>query len=219
MMECVALAPESSHFIRDGLYTRFADWRFVHKARLSLTELNGTRSWASADQKKCGKWDETLPHVLLGCLADEAQRQGAPNQKSGGTLLSENQVGLRPDLVGNTLYIIDISIPFERGASTGEREEKYSTLILFFNSIGYGAVEIVPILVGARYPSNDKLLKLVATKKYLKTLKKLCVSDAIKWSRDICIQHLTGKRQYGNNEDTLPDTSVSTASPAHGDNM
>ncbi|GFQ68259.1 uncharacterized protein TNCT_298691 [Trichonephila clavata] len=39
-MECVAAHPASSHFISTGKYTRFADWRFVHPARLNLLKLD-----------------------------------------------------------------------------------------------------------------------------------------------------------------------------------
>ncbi|GIY87772.1 reverse transcriptase domain-containing protein [Caerostris darwini] len=35
-IEVVSLAPTSSHFITDGTFTRFADWRFIHRARLKL---------------------------------------------------------------------------------------------------------------------------------------------------------------------------------------
>ncbi|XP_077484478.1 LOW QUALITY PROTEIN: uncharacterized protein T26G10.4-like [Amblyomma americanum] len=41
VMECVAADPSSSHFMRSGLFTRFCDWRFVHRARLNLLPLNG----------------------------------------------------------------------------------------------------------------------------------------------------------------------------------
>ncbi|GFU79296.1 hypothetical protein TNCV_2138191 [Trichonephila clavipes] len=34
------------------------------------------------------------------------------------------------------------------------------------------------------------------TNSYLRLLRKLCVSDCIRWSRDIYIQHLTGVQQY-----------------------
>lgn len=33
----------SSFFIRDGAFTTFADWRFIHRARLNLLPLNGAR--------------------------------------------------------------------------------------------------------------------------------------------------------------------------------
>ncbi|GFT76698.1 retrovirus-related Pol polyprotein from type-1 retrotransposable element R2 [Trichonephila clavipes] len=237
VMECVSLAAESSHFITGGLYTRFADWRFVHKARLNLTALRGSKSWISgrnAKCRKCGKWDETLPHVLNHCKAYSAAWQMRHNDivrrvKTAvaykGTILSENHVvrpsTLRPDLVatvGNTLYIIDVTIPFENPkesfVATAERKvEKYSTLIPFFNQMGYESVQVVPIIVGslgAWDPANDKFLCKVAIRRYLRTMKRLCVSDTIRWSRDIFIQHLTVKKQYSNQD---ASNAASTTAP------
>ncbi|GFY49600.1 retrovirus-related Pol polyprotein from type-1 retrotransposable element R2 [Trichonephila inaurata madagascariensis] len=147
-----------------------------------------------------------------------------------GTILSENQsVGhssnVRPDLVatvGNTLYIIDITIPFEDRkdafASAAKRKvEKYSPLIPYFNQLGYESVEIVPVIVGALGswdPSNDRFLQKVATRRYLKTLKRLCVSDTIRWSREIYIQHLTGKQQYSKDQNAQIEVTVNSASQA-----
>ncbi|GFT53760.1 retrovirus-related Pol polyprotein from type-1 retrotransposable element R2 [Trichonephila clavipes] len=196
-MECVSLVPESGHFITGGLYTRFADWRFIHKARLNLTPLKGSKPWISGRQancRKCGKWDETLPHVLNHCKAYSAAWQMRYNNivrriktavAYNGTILSENQAvrptSLRPDLVatvGNTLYIIDVTIPFENGkdsfvAAAQRKIEKYSPLIPVFNEMGYESVEIIPIIVGALGawdPANDKFLRKVATKATSKRL-------------------------------------------------
>ncbi|GIY24082.1 reverse transcriptase domain-containing protein [Caerostris darwini] len=44
-IEVSSLAPASSHFLTDGAYTRFADWRFIHRARLNLVPLNGAKPW------------------------------------------------------------------------------------------------------------------------------------------------------------------------------
>ncbi|GFY47893.1 retrovirus-related Pol polyprotein from type-1 retrotransposable element R2 [Trichonephila inaurata madagascariensis] len=173
-MECVSFAQESSHFITGGLYTRFADWRFIHKARLNVTQLNGSKPWISGRQRKCrkcGQWDENLPHVLNHCKSYSAAWQMRHNAivrriKTAvafkGTILSENQAvghssNVRPDLVatvGNTLYIIDITIPFEDrkdafAAAAKRKVEKYSPLIPYFNQLGYESVEIVPVIVGA----------------------------------------------------------------------
>ncbi|GFU59181.1 retrovirus-related Pol polyprotein from type-1 retrotransposable element R2 [Trichonephila clavipes] len=242
-MECVSLVPESGHFITGGLYTRFADWRFIHKARLNLTPLKGSKPWISGRQakcRKCGKWDETLSHVLNHCKAYSAAWQMRHNNivrriktavAYNGTILSENQAvrptSLRPDLVatvGNTLYIIDVTIPFENGkdsfvAAAQRKIEKYSPLIPVFNEMGYESVEIIPIIVGALGawdPANDKFLRKVATKSYLKTLRKLCVSDTIRWSRDIYIQHLTGKQQYENDSDAPVTGTASSPLPSQG---
>ncbi|GIY85225.1 retrovirus-related Pol polyprotein from type-1 retrotransposable element R2 [Caerostris extrusa] len=59
----------SSHFVADGVYTRFADWRFIHKARLNLVPLNG-QPWKVGNDKlcrRCNQWSETLPHVINHC--------------------------------------------------------------------------------------------------------------------------------------------------------
>ncbi|GFR01202.1 retrovirus-related Pol polyprotein from type-1 retrotransposable element R2 [Trichonephila clavata] len=223
VMDCVAMSPASSHFITEGKYTRFADWRFIHKARLNLTALNGSKHWLPADQKrcrKCGKWEETLPHVINHCPAYSAAWQMRHNsvlsriQKAvafKGTVLHSNQVvgsnGLRPDLVAlidNKIYIIDVTIPFENRRvafqqARWRKVEKCTPLLQHFASLGFAQAQIVPIVVGALGawdPENDSFLRLVATKSYTNVLRKLCVSDCIRWSRDIYVQHLTGARQY-----------------------
>ncbi|KAF8797215.1 Retrovirus-related Pol polyprotein type-1 like protein [Argiope bruennichi] len=126
-MECVAQSAASSHFISDGAYTRFADWRFIHKARLNLLPLNGTQAWKSENDRACRRCNdadlETLPHVLNHCkgrsrgwqlrhnnIVDRIKKALLPKN----TLVAENQCigpdGLRPDLVfknGRKMYIID----------------------------------------------------------------------------------------------------------------
>ncbi|GFU50716.1 retrovirus-related Pol polyprotein from type-1 retrotransposable element R2 [Trichonephila clavipes] len=217
------MSPASTHFLTDGKYTRFTDWRFIHKARLNLVPLNAYRKGPQPSlraSRKCGEWDETLPHVLNHCKSYSAVWQLRHNAFLAriraavafkGTILSENQVAgpnrLRPDLVANVdnkIYIIDVTIPFEnrRGAFGQARERKiskYLELIPYFTSLGYQHVQIVPIIVGALGawdPENDAFLRKVATKRYLAVLRKLCVSDCIRWSRDIYTQHLTGAQQY-----------------------
>ncbi|GFV23115.1 retrovirus-related Pol polyprotein from type-1 retrotransposable element R2 [Trichonephila clavipes] len=138
-----------------------------------------------------------------------------------GTVLSENQVvgsdGLRPDLVNvidNTIYIIDVTVPFENRRSAFQQAkqrkiEKYTSLIPYFAIRGFSRVQIVPIVVGSLgpwHPENDIFFKKVATNSYLRLLRKLCVSDCIRWSRDIYIQHLTGVQQYSTDAaDVQPD--------------
>ncbi|XP_075749299.1 uncharacterized protein LOC142814424 [Rhipicephalus microplus] len=70
-MACVAVDPASFHFMRSGRYTRFKEWRFIHRAWLNLLLLNGTRTWVPAADKRCrrcGYGEETLPHVLYHCM-------------------------------------------------------------------------------------------------------------------------------------------------------
>ncbi|GFQ99363.1 uncharacterized protein TNCT_733761 [Trichonephila clavata] len=224
-MDCVALSPASTHFLSEGRYTRFADWRFIHKARLNLVPLNANKVWNDSQAKlchRCGRWDETLPHVINHCRMHSAAWQKPHNAivnriKAAvvfkGKVLSENTVvdqGLRPDLVvelGDELFIVDITVSFEnrRPAFSQARlrkMEKYKPLLDYFHQLGRNKVSIVPIVVGllgAWDPENDSFLRKFATKSYLNVLRKLCVSDNIRWSRDIYIQHLTGVQQYGPN--------------------
>jgi hypothetical protein len=55
-----------NHFLRNGDFTRFADWRFIHRARLDCVPLNGSQRFGSRNRKcrRCGYANETLPHVL-----------------------------------------------------------------------------------------------------------------------------------------------------------
>ncbi|GIX76392.1 retrovirus-related Pol polyprotein from type-2 retrotransposable element R2DM [Caerostris extrusa] len=58
------------HFVSNGLHTRFADWRCIHKARLNLLPLNGCQQWKSGNDKlcrRCSQWAETLPQVINHC--------------------------------------------------------------------------------------------------------------------------------------------------------
>lgn len=71
---CVTVAKESTHFIKDGMYTSFKDWRFIHCARLGVFDLNGykkeSRRILGPVNRKCRRCQhiETLPHVLDHCM-------------------------------------------------------------------------------------------------------------------------------------------------------
>ncbi|XP_064462359.1 uncharacterized protein LOC135372830 [Ornithodoros turicata] len=132
VMECVAADPASSHFIRTGAFTSFADWRFVHKARLNLLPLNGARPWQSNRDKRCrrcGFESETLAHVICHCMRQSTAMTGRHNgvverikKAASGrfSIMFENQpvggTGLRPDLIlqeGEEAIIVDVCCPFE----------------------------------------------------------------------------------------------------------
>ncbi|UYV72473.1 hypothetical protein LAZ67_9003287 [Cordylochernes scorpioides] len=61
-------------FINSGRYMRFADWRFIHRARLNGLPLNGAKRFGPEDKRcrVCGLVDETLPHVLQHCRKHSA---------------------------------------------------------------------------------------------------------------------------------------------------
>ncbi|GBN93416.1 hypothetical protein AVEN_7642-1 [Araneus ventricosus] len=134
-------------------------------------------------------------------------------------LLAENQVvgsdGLKPDLVfrkGRYIFIIDVACPFENRPKAledarKEKCDKYASLLPFYSSRGYNPV-IIPIIVGALGswdPKNDSFLSKHMSKSYLHKFRQLCVSETVKWSRDIYVQHITGKKQYEENGQDFED--------------
>ncbi|XP_035233151.1 uncharacterized protein LOC118204965 [Stegodyphus dumicola] len=130
-LECAASARASCHFFRDGSFTRFADWRFVHRARFNLVPLNGVRHGTDSERgcRRCNYNNETLPHVLCRCMRYSRLFQQRHNaiveliKKAASrrwNVLSENQaiedLPLRPDLVFtryDSCLILDITVPFE----------------------------------------------------------------------------------------------------------
>ncbi|XP_049524071.1 uncharacterized protein LOC125945816 [Dermacentor silvarum] len=72
LVERVTADITSSQFMWSGHYTRFCEWRFVHRARLNLLPLNAARLWAHASDRRCrvcGYSQETLSHVLRHCIS------------------------------------------------------------------------------------------------------------------------------------------------------
>ncbi|GBN19286.1 hypothetical protein AVEN_269400-1 [Araneus ventricosus] len=60
-------------------------------------------------------------------------------------------------------------------------------------------VEIIPFVMGSCGtwdPQNDSFMRNLCSRSYLKLFQKLCVSDTLRWSRDLFIEHVTGVRQY-----------------------
>ncbi|XP_069176423.1 uncharacterized protein [Procambarus clarkii] len=225
VMEQVGRERASSAFIRDGAFTTFADWRFIHRARLNLLPLNGARRFnTNGDQRcrRCRHQNETLPHVINHCLRLSnamIQRHNAlvdrilkasegrhwkiisTNRQVPGT----NNV-LRPDIVlekNGEVMLIDVTCPFENGpdafaeARLG-KEEKYAELAATMRRT-YRQVTVYAFIVGSlgSYdPKNDKPMNRLASRRYQRLFRRLCVSDTIRWSRMMYIEHITGARQY-----------------------
>jgi hypothetical protein len=125
-------------------------------------------------------------------------------------VLSENQVmgsrGLRPDLVlrkGPKINIVDATVVFENRmmaflAAAEEKRTKYEELRLEMAAQHVAEVAVVPFIIGslgAWDPDNNSFLRLICSRSYGKLLQKLCVSETIKFTRDIYIEHITGVRQ------------------------
>nr|XP_037289623.1 uncharacterized protein LOC119183546 [Rhipicephalus microplus] len=215
-MACVAADPANSHFMRTGRYTRFKEWRFIHRARLNLLPLNGTRTWVPAADKRCrrcGYREETLPHVLCHCMRQSRAMTERHNAivariKKAAlgrfTVIGENQQvglpGLRPDLVlarGEEALILDVCCPFDNRLQAFQearrlKEEKYAPLqrhlLRRFQRVSIEA--IVVGCLGSWDPANDRVTRRLCSKNYLRTMKRLCVSDTIAASTDIYRRHI-----------------------------
>jgi len=220
-IECADAHPVSNHFLRGGEFTRFADWRFVHRARLNLVHLNGSATWRTGDRKcrRCGYKTETTAHVLNHCMRYATLYLARHNavltrvKNAAGRkfeVIAENQVygsgNQRPDLVlkrrtDGKIYIIDVTIPFDNRlaafkAAADERRTRYEALRE--EASVHQAAEVVPIIVGslgAWDPANDHFLAKLCSRSYANLMRKLCVSETISFSRDIYIEHQTGTRQ------------------------
>ena len=222
-----------NHFLRNGDFTRFADWRFIHRARLDCVPLNGSQRFGNRNRqcRRCGYANETLPHVLCHCkpnFVSITKRHNAIQDRlvrafnaSASTTIRINQavpgldVSLRPDLVAvnetcKTVTIIDVTMPFENRyaafqAARHEKQKKYAPLAEHYTRQGYG-VFLDAFIVGALGgwdPANENIINhLKLGHSYCRLMRKLMVSDAIRWSRDIYIEHLSGVRQYQDKGDT-----------------
>jgi hypothetical protein len=220
----------SNHFLRTGSFTRFADWRFVHRARLNVLPLNGARRWAPGSDercRRCGAGRETLPHVLQHCGPGAVARQRrhdaiverlrVANHAPGTVNINRRVEGargantrLRPDIVirdetNKNITLIDVAVPFENGAAALDeaREEKirkYHSLGEDLRGAGY-KVAVEAFLVGALgawYPKNERILGMLRVNPvYATWMRRLMVSDTIRWSRDAYVEHVSGVRQFG----------------------
>ena len=106
---------------------------------------------------------------------------------------------------GDKATIIDVSIPFDNGddalSTAAEAEvQKYQSTKQTLLDKGYTVVAILPFIVGALgtwYPQNEVVLnRLGIPERYRGLMRRFCCQDAIKGSRDIWTEHLTGHRQY-----------------------
>jgi hypothetical protein len=77
---CSDILPKESEqsLSSGGRIALFADWRFIHRARLNVLPLNGVRSWVpNADKRcrRCGANLESLTHVLQHCGPGQRRTQ------------------------------------------------------------------------------------------------------------------------------------------------
>ncbi|GFV08514.1 retrovirus-related Pol polyprotein from type-2 retrotransposable element R2DM [Trichonephila clavipes] len=221
----VSLHPASNHFIQGGHFTRFCDWNFIHRARLGVLQLNATKRFGRGNPRcrKCGYARETIPHVLNHCKIHSTawrRRHDAIQNRVlkaipshlGTITINKKFPGISstliPDLVlrkhdGETV-IVDFTVAFEDRydslvAARNAKLLKYQPILESLRAAGKPAYldAIVVGSLGSWDPANDTvLLRLGISRKYAMLMRKLICSDTIRWSRDIYIEHLTGKRQY-----------------------
>ena len=218
----------SNAFLRDGRYARFAEWRFIHRARLDVLPLNGARRWGSGDKRcrQCGYPSETLPHVICHCLPHSAALQlrhdavmarVAKACRAKGAIqinrrvegVSGDLAALRPDIVvrdeaAKRIHIIDVTVAFENQCKAMEDARrskivKYTPLAAALHASGY-SVDVDAIVVGALGTwdqGNEPVLKrLGVSPRYAALMRRLIVTDTMRWSRDIYVEHVSKIRQY-----------------------
>ncbi|KAK3933027.1 Retrovirus-related Pol polyprotein from type-2 retrotransposable element R2DM [Frankliniella fusca] len=92
----------SNHFLYDGRYTRFADWRFIFRARLGVLPINGCMRWRQDPAaRRCRRgcaFDETTAHVLNHCpasLAAGTRRHNAVLSRLEAALKEKKNITVR----------------------------------------------------------------------------------------------------------------------------
>ena len=213
-----------SSWLFSGYGIRFCDWRFIHRARLNLLPTNQTRGkWYNTSKqcRQCHTGIETLPHAICHCLPSMVSIRRRHNLvvnrvynaiRTGEVTLDKHVPGdlprLRPDNIHydrDKATVIDVSIPFdndENALSTAAetKAQKYQSTKQALLDKGYTDVAILPFIVGALgswFPQNEMVLnRLGISKRYRGLMRRFCCQDAIKGSRDIWTEHLTGHRQY-----------------------
>ncbi|KAG8184376.1 hypothetical protein JTE90_006779 [Oedothorax gibbosus] len=217
-IEVSSLHRASSHFLQSGNYTKFADWRFIHNARLNLLRLNGNTPWdkSLSQCRRCPAPVESTLHVLSLCKPNMGRRTLRHNaivdrihnaKRRDWQVLTMNQsLGderLRPDLVitkgKNEAIILDITIPYENRiqafeTARAEKKRKYTNIATLLSK-DYKNVSVEAIIVGALGswdPANDLVLRRFTNKRYIPKLRKLCVSDAITHTRQIFQKNVMG---------------------------
>ena len=207
-----------------GYGIRFCDWEFIHRARLNLLPTNQTRGkWYNTSKqcRRCHTGIETLPHAICHCLPSmvsiRRRHSLVVNRiynaiRTREVTLDKHVPGdlprIRPDIIhynGDKATVIDVSIPFdnvENALSTAAetKVQKYRSTKQALMDKGFTDVVILPFIVGAVgtwFPQNEMVLnRLGVSKRWRGLMRRFCCQDAIKGSRDIWTEHLTGHRQY-----------------------
>ena len=177
-VKCVSAHPASNHWIKDGKYTSFQEYRFAHKARLNVLPTRTVRKRSGeairdVSCQRCFLEQETLAHILNHCPPNVGLVRARHNNilhrlaraipDTRGVKVLEQVVpgdtrGLKPDLVvldraKAEAFVVDVTVPFEGEESFTEarkaKEEKYAHLKQILRGMGYRKVEVDGFVVGA----------------------------------------------------------------------
>ncbi|KAK3927015.1 Retrovirus-related Pol polyprotein from type-1 retrotransposable element R2 [Frankliniella fusca] len=134
--------------------------------------------------------------------------QGTRNLRIEKTIPGVNSRD-KPDLViidnsSKVAVIIDVSCPFDNRYTAMEEKrlekvQKYLPFATALNDQGFDTVvdAVVVGSLGSWDPANESAMALLGIpEKRRKAVKKLIVSDVIRWSRNIYVEHVSGSRQY-----------------------
>ncbi|XP_054720789.1 uncharacterized protein LOC129230414 [Uloborus diversus] len=190
---CLSQSKASTHFHREGNFSRFADWRFVHRARLGLVPLNAYKHGPNNCKRcrKCGSPLEILPHVICHCRQFSRQWTARHNKvvdrlvkaaSERWEVYSENRPlmgsNLRPDIVlrkDDNFLLLDVTVCFDNGqeafdAARRRKEEKYAPLVetlpIRISHMSQRALESPTIMAEetAVYPSRNFVHGTTASK-------------------------------------------------------
>ncbi|KAK3908776.1 hypothetical protein KUF71_003418 [Frankliniella fusca] len=225
VFDVASRSAESNHFLQYGRHTRFCDWKFIHRARLGVLPLRACIRIANIDRRcrVCKYPQETTAHVLCHCMRHSrasnnrhravikhlvAAMQGTRNLRIENTIPGVNSRD-KPDLViidnsSKIAVIIDVACPFDNRYTAMEEKrlekvQKYLPLATALNDQGFDTVvdAVVVGSLGSWDPANESAMALLGIpEKRRKAVKKLIVSDVIRWSRNIYVEHVSGSRQY-----------------------
>ncbi|EFN80934.1 hypothetical protein EAI_12932, partial [Harpegnathos saltator] len=168
---------------------------------------------------------ETLPHMFCHCRLHSAAIQWRHDsillrlsracRLPGHVTVNQRVEGLygelgelRPDLVikhepSKSVATCDLMVPFEnRPIAFEEARErkfaKYAPLAEAFSRLGYRVI-VTAFVVGALDswdPCNEPVLGLLRIgSTYASMMRRLIVSDTIRWFRDIYVEHISGACQ------------------------
>ncbi|KAK3913042.1 Retrovirus-related Pol polyprotein from type-1 retrotransposable element R2 [Frankliniella fusca] len=130
-----------------------------------------------------------------------------PFQQLSSQVIPQELQQLKPDIfvinkAAKTIDIVDITIPFENSSDALENArqkklDKYNPLATPLPPWTVRVNALVIGSVGSWLGSNYQVLKTLGlTNAYSNTLARLACSTSIKWSRDIYVEHVSGRQQY-----------------------